>query len=83
MLPENLYIESIVYPETRYRGIYQITLYKSDIKITRDFDFTKFDKSKYEEIFNNINENYVSFNISDVKGIEDNVNFKWNGVNEE
>ncbi len=82
LLPENLIIESTVYPETRYRGIYQVTLYKTDIKIIGDFDFTGIDKSKYEEIFDNAEDKYVSFNISDLKGIEDNVNFKWNNLNE-
>jgi inner membrane protein len=83
LLPENLLIESTVYPETRYRGIYETTLYKTDIRITGYFDFTKFENLKYEEIISEAVEKYVSFNISDLKGIEDNIFFKWNGVNEQ
>ena len=83
MLPENLNIESEVFPETRYRGIYEVTLYKTDIKITGSFDFTNTQKFKLDDIIKNVTENYLSFNISDSKGIEDNIVLKWNGADRE
>ena len=83
MLPENLNIESEVFPETRYRGIYEVTLYKTDIKITGSFDFTGTQKFKLDDIIRNAAESYLSFNITDSKGIEDNIALKWNGSERE
>jgi len=83
ILPENLNIESEVFPETRYRGIYEITLYKTDIKISGSFNFTNTQKFNLDDIIKNTTESYLSFNISDSKGIEDNIDLKWNGVDKE
>lgn len=83
LLPENLFIESTVFPETRYRGIYEITLYKTNIKIKGNFDFSNLDELKYEEIFNSSDEKHLSFNISDLKGIENDVILKWNNASQQ
>src|SRR5258705_8437520 len=34
VLPDKLILQSVVNPEKRYRGIYQVMLYSSDIKIS-------------------------------------------------
>jgi len=78
LLPENLKYETELFPETRYRGIYEVTLYKSKIKITGYYDFDKTQKMKYEDLLLNSVDNYLSFNISDLKGIQENVTFLWN-----
>lgn len=83
LLPENLNIETEVFPETRYRGIYEVSLYKTNIKITGDFDFNIVQKFNYDELIKNAEENYLSFNITDLKGIEDNIELKWNGLKKE
>ena len=38
ILPDNLTIQSTVNPEKRYRGIYQVMLYSSDIKMSGKFN---------------------------------------------
>ena len=79
LLPENLDIKSEVYPEKRYRGIYEVILYKTDIKISGSFDLTNLQKIKYEDLNQNPQAEYISFNITDLKGIADSILLKWNG----
>jgi inner membrane protein len=79
LLPENLDIKSEVYPEKRYRGIYEVILYKTDIKISGSFDLTNLQKIKYEDLIQNPQAEYISFNITDLKGIADSILLKWNG----
>lgn len=78
LLPENLKYETELLPETRYRGIYEVTLYKAKIRITGYFDFEKIQKIKYEDLLLTSVDNYLSFNISDMKGIQENAILHWN-----
>ena len=82
-LPENLSIESELIPETRYRGIYEVTLYKAKIRITGFYDFDKLQTIKFSELLKNSTDSYLSFNISDLKGIQENVHIKWNDNDKE
>lgn len=82
-LPENLSIESELVPETRYRGIYEVTLYKAKIRITGFYDFDKLQTTKYSELLNHLSDSYLSFNVSDLKGIQENVHIKWNNNDKE
>ncbi|NCS87605.1 MAG: cell envelope integrity protein CreD [Ignavibacteria bacterium] len=82
-LPENLSIESELIPETRYRGIYEVTLYKAKIRITGFYDFDKLQTIKFSELLKNSTDSYLSFNISDLKGIQENVRIKWNDNDKE
>lgn len=75
-LPDQLNIHCELLPEIRYRGIYEVILYRGKIKISADF-------SNLEETSNNeINlssiTKYISFNISDLRGIEETVRIKMN-----
>lgn len=76
-LPENLSIETKVIPEKRYRGIYSAIVYKTDLKIKGDFNF-----QNLRENFNDSSllESYLSFNIDDPRGIQQNINLKWDDV---
>lgn len=73
-LPENLSIEAKVIPEKRYRGIYSAIVYKTDLRIKGDFDFQKL-KEKLNDP--NLLESYLSFNIDDPRGIQQNIRLKW------
>lgn len=79
LLPEKLNIKSEVYPEKRYRGIYEVILYKTDIKIDGCFNLSNLQKINYDDIIDNPGEEYVSFNITDLKGVEDSILLNWNG----
>ncbi len=75
-LPENLKIDVEITPEKRYKGIYEVMLYKSKIKISGNFNhaklFEKFAEKKIEQ-------SYISFNISDLRGIQKDALLKLNG----
>jgi len=83
LLPENIKYEAELIPETRYRGIYDVTLYEANIRISGYFDFNKIKMVKYEELLLNLEENYLSISISDLKGIQENLVFNWNNEKKE
>lgn len=79
-LPEVISITAEVVPEKRYRGIYSAVVYKSDIMIKGKFNFQSL-KDKLRE--QNFEESYLSFNIDDPRGIQQNVFVKWDNVVQE
>lgn len=78
LLPENLKYETELIPETRYRGIYEVTLYEANIRISGYFDLDKIKTVLFEELLLDLKENYLSFSISDLKGIQEDIVFNWN-----
>ncbi|MEI8202418.1 MAG: cell envelope integrity protein CreD [Bacteroidota bacterium] len=77
-LPEVLNIKGQLKPEIRYRGIYKTVVYGSDITIDGNFiqpDFAGW-KTTDEDIF--WNEAFIMLGISDMKGIKNIINMKWN-----
>lgn len=83
LLPESLTYETELLPETRYRGIYEVTLYKAKIKISGSFDLSKMLKITNQNLLTNIVDTYLSFNISDLKGIQGEVQIKLNDKKQE
>jgi len=77
-LPENLKIDVDVTPEKRYKGIYEAMLYKSKIKMSGNFNLEKLFKQFADK---KIEQSYISFNISDLRGIQKNVRLQLNGKN--
>ena len=73
----NLSVEAKVIPEKRYRGIYSTIVYKTNLKIHGSFS-----NQKIKEIFSDpsIKESYLSININDPRGIQENVIVKWNNI---
>jgi len=78
-LPDDLTIEANVIPEKRYRGIYSTIVYKTDLKIKGSFS-----NQKIKEILSDpsFNESYLSFNINDPRGIQQDVIVKWNNISQ-
>ena len=66
-LPETLKIDVEVMPEKRYKGIYEVMLYKSKIKMSGTINLSKLNEKFQDEKFD---ESYISFNISDLRGIQ-------------
>ena len=66
-LPEKLKIDVDVVPEKRYKGIYEVMLYKSKIKMNGTLNLSKLKEKYADEKFY---ESYISFNISDIRGIQ-------------
>lgn len=76
-LPDDLDIQAKVQPEKRYRGIYEVVVYKSELTLTGSFapfadrhpDIAA-DQVLFDQAF-------VSIGISDLRGIKENVQVKW------
>jgi inner membrane protein len=82
-LPEELNIEAGATPDIRYRSIYRVAVYQSDIRISGRFnhpDFSKLSRTATSIDWANA---FVFVGISDVKGIRSNIAFNWNGKAEE
>lgn len=75
-LPETLKIDVEVIPEKRYKGIYEVMLYKSKLKMSGSINLSKL-KEKYAD--EEIDESYISFNISDLRGIQKDAELNLNG----
>jgi len=80
-LPEELKIDGNIVPEKRYRGIYEVVVYESKLKIEGNFDnfdFKKLDIDKKDVHFDKAT---INFGINDLKGIEKQVSINWNNEN--
>ncbi|HSW56007.1 MAG TPA: cell envelope integrity protein CreD [Ignavibacteriaceae bacterium] len=75
-LPETLKIDVEVLPEKRYKGIYEVMLYKSKIKMSGTINLSKLKEKFPDEKFD---ESYISFNISDLRGIQKDAELNLNG----
>src|SRR5258705_9757380 len=78
VLPDKLTIESAVNPEKRYRGIYQVMLYSSVIKLSGVFNEIPLEKLKINPANVLWNEAYVSVGLSDAKGLKEEIKLNWN-----
>jgi len=77
-LPDSLKINGELITEKRNRGIYQIVLYTSTIKMQGQFNnLNNIDVASFKEnaLFN---EAFLSVGISDLRGIEEQIDLKWN-----
>lgn len=78
LLPEKLNYDVELMPEKRYLGIYEIVLYRAKIRLSGVFKTEDLNKAitgrKLEETF-------VSFNLSDLRGMQNDSQFKWNDLN--
>jgi inner membrane protein len=77
-LPDKLDIKAKVNPEKRYRGIYQVMLYSSDITMTGKFSALPLAKMKLSPADVLWNEVYVNMGVSDAKGLKNEILLKWN-----
>ncbi len=78
-LPTELIVEGELMPEKRYRGIYEIVVYNSNVTLKGSFDdisFADFDIPKKDIHFDKA---FVSIGITDLRGIEEQVALSWNG----
>lgn len=78
VLPSELKVSGDINPEKRYRGIYEIVVYNSNLNISGSF--SKFDFAATDIPSKNIQFNKAEFvvGIDDLRGIEEQVNLSWN-----
>ncbi len=77
LLPESLNIEGDISPEKRYRSIYEIVVYESDIKLSgvfSDFDFTQLGVERKDIHFDKAS---LNIGITDLKGIQKQIDLNW------
>lgn len=78
ILPDKLTIASKVKPEKRYRGIYEVMLYSSDIAINGKFNELSFDQLKIDPARLLLHEAFICVGLTDVKGLKEEMKFAWN-----
>ncbi len=77
-LPTALNINGTIFPERRYRGIYEIVVYNSKLNISGMFDNIKFANSDIPKEDILFNEAFISIGISDLRGIQKQIYLDWN-----
>lgn len=76
-LPDYLQISTEVNPQERSRGIYKVMLYNAQVNLSGSFKGISPDKYKINPESVLWNEAYVKLNISDAKGLNEEVKLKW------
>lgn len=71
--PENLNINTQLFPEERHFGIYKTILYKSDIDTSDNFN--KINLPKLENSTIHWDQAYLAIGVSDLRGITQNIHF--------
>lgn len=77
-LPEDLSIEGTVIPEKKHRGIYEIIVYKTQLKVTGSFIKPDFSDWYISEKNIRWKEAFLSIGITDLIGLNEYINVKWN-----
>ncbi len=78
ILPDKLDIGSMVEPEERHRGIYQVMLYSAEIRISGEFGAIPLQQLKIDPAQVLWNEAYVCMSLTDTKGLKEEVKLQWN-----
>lgn len=78
-LPEELNIEGTIFPKVRYRGIYEVVVYNSEIQLSGSFAFPEFDEWKIEDKDIIWEDAVVALGLTDLRSIKENVSVNWNG----
>jgi inner membrane protein len=78
-LPEELNIEGEIIPEERYRSLYKVVLYRSDLTITGSFSNPDFSLWKKDPETIMWDEAFISLGITDMRGIKQRLVIDFNG----
>ena len=78
IVPETMKVEGTLDPDILYRSIYEIPVYRSDISIVGRFKLPDLKSNNVPENSVLWDQAYVSFFISDLKGIGEEVKMNWN-----
>lgn len=79
-LPNNLLIKGSLKPEIRYRGIYRVPLYSSHFVIEGQFSAPDLNKLRISSDNVLWDDAFITFGITDLKGVRDTVNLQWNAT---
>ena len=77
-LPEKLNVKGTASTENRHRGIYEVVVYKSKLNFSGTFMLPKMEELNIDSRNILWNDAFVEIGISDMKGINDNIEMKLN-----
>ena len=77
-LPEELNIDAQINPEKRYRGIYEVVVYNSNLKLSGSFNYPDMTQLNINEDDIIWNKAFISIGIPDMRGIQDNIKLQLN-----
>ena len=79
-LPEDLSVEAKLKPEIRYRGIFKVVVYSSEVVISGEFKKPVFPSSKIGSTTALWDKARLTLGITDMRGIRNDVDLNWNGT---
>lgn len=79
-LPEDLIVDGLLNPEIRYRGIYEVVVYNSQLFISGKFESPDLTDLKIPSKDILWQDAFLSLGISDMKGIKDFIDVDWNSI---
>jgi len=79
LLPSELNINGSIAPEKRYRGIYEVVVYDSNIKLKGVFDPIILKDMDINPEHVHFEKATLNVGITDLKGIENQIKLMWNG----
>ena len=77
-LPENLSVSGDVVPVIRYRSIYEVVLYSTNLAVQGNFKPLNPKGLNVQPSDIKWDKAYVTFGISDMKGVKENIDLAWN-----
>jgi inner membrane protein len=77
-LPEELNISGNISPEIRYRGIYEVIVYNSKIKLSGSFSSPDLEEWKIDDQYILWDNAFISLGLSDLRSIQEDISIKWN-----
>ncbi len=78
-LPDSIHVSSNLTTEKRYRGMFEIVLYKTDLDIKGSFSMTDFSEQKIGMNDYQWKDAYLVIGIPDTRGIAKEVALQWGG----
>ena len=76
-LPSNLIVKSDITPIEKHRGIYKVILYSSLLNVTGNFQDVNIEALNIPADKMIWNEAFVRFYLSDMRGLNEEINMKW------
>lgn len=77
LLPQQLEISGEMQPQVRYRGIFEAVLYETDLHLSGTFSFAALQKLNLDLSGLKLSDASLLIAISDIKGIKEEVAFRW------
>lgn len=79
ILPESLIVKSNMFPEKRYRGIYESVVYNTDVQLSGKFVIPDLQLAgvKWEDVL--WDDAQLYFGVEDMRGIKNKISLNWNG----